>query len=470
MLKLFYERIKDQTGFGLTAVLIVASLVITGLGLWSVGTEAKKTIDNKKELASFVDKNNSEDPEAYQEQLNKALVKAAYNGGKIPITVVAGVHDTYLVNTALDAAGAFDTENKKNEKLDPLLLSDDEANRLMQLTEDELDRIVEEMDLTDLLTGDEIDISFSDDEIDRLLEETGNLDYGIKKVVERKVELNSDSGTTPQEKKTIVDETIKNIQKAEDNNNKVDLNSWVQTILKGTEKLADQKLIDLRKALIRSQLSYDYNIGIIEKYEEYQAKGQGISDPSELAEAKRRLEDINNETKIIEAQIKELEGAKQISPESTVAETTPETNTQPTETTPETNPDTALPSELNLKGNIICSLWGCSIPLTLNINFETQEVTGTFSYSGPFTYSGPDPLGKFVQITFSGTINGTVNGWINNSKQIRATYTWDETDVGWGPDDPYSFTGDFLGSLDENNKASGQVITDPAFDWTASPY
>ncbi|MCL5069975.1 MAG: hypothetical protein M1308_03645 [Actinobacteria bacterium] len=83
-------------------VLIVASLVITGLSLWSIGTEAKKTIDKKEPLYKYAMENNTEDAEEYQEQINKAMVIAAVDGGKVAVGTVAGVHDTYLVTTALD--------------------------------------------------------------------------------------------------------------------------------------------------------------------------------------------------------------------------------------------------------------------------------------------------------------------------------------------------------------------------------
>jgi hypothetical protein len=503
MVKLISKRLKDQTALAFVPVLIVAGLIITGLGLWSVGTEAKKTIDKKEPLYKYAMEENTKDAEAYQEQINKAMVLAAVEGGKVAIGTVAGVHDTYLTTTALDAAGAFDTEKRKTaklDKLDPPPASEDEINRLMQLTEDELDRIVEEvgaMDMIDPATGKEIDFNYSDEEINRLLEETGKLDYGIEKMVKKKVDLNSGLETTPQEKKDIVDETIKNIKKADDSNNKVDLNSWVQTILKGAEKLADQKLIDLRKELARNQLSSDYNTGIVEKYEEYQAKGQGISDTSELAEAKKRLADLYDETKIIETQIKELEDAQQITKDSTIsseseeakgltgadkgeADTKPtETTaaaTQPTETAPETTPGTELPSELNLKGTISSSE-GFYANLTLYINFETQNISGKISYKGlrewetfEMDENGNKIPGTEKTIMRQTTIKGTINGKIDiNSKTINGTVS--ESVSAYAEEQKKdlneSFSYTISGSLNESNNASGS--TSDGYVWSASP-
>jgi hypothetical protein len=487
MLKLFYERLKDQAGLVFVPVLIVASLVITGLGLWSVGTEAQKTIDNKKELAKFAEEKNTEDAEAYQEQINKALVKTAVEGGKVAVGTVAGVHDTYLANTALAAAGAFDTEKRKTVKLDklkPLLQTQEELDRLMQLTEDEIDRLMEkvmedELDRIDEEAGEDPDTGekYSEEEIEWMLQWTESLDYGIEKMVEKKVELNSDPETTPQEKKAIVDETIKNIQKAEKSNTKVDLNSWVQTILKGSDKLADQKLVDLRYKLKKIELSYDYNFSIIEQYEEIQAKGQGISDTTALAEAKRRVADLYDETRIIEAKIKELEDAKKV-PESTPdtvtkpTETIPETNTQPTETTP----DTVLPAELNLKGTMNVKA-GFAYQLTLNINFETQVVSGTLAYSGPITWEHvfitDRETGNIIKeafdITLPTTANGTINGKIDiNSKIIEAPYSILLSTTWEGKSITSEGSSTMSGSLDANNNASG--TTSSGASWSASPY
>jgi hypothetical protein len=458
MFKLFYKRLKDQTGLAVTTVLIITGLISLGASLWSLGTASEEYKREQIDVTQYGDiKNNPEinPSEAYEQNKRataKILLKAGETGaGAYDDTGLLGlvVNNTDILKLEEEDAASEKRKTVKLDKLEPPPASQEELNRLMQLTEDELDRILEElgaMDMTDPNTGKEIDFGYSDEEINRLLEETGNLDSGIKKMVEKKVELNADSETTPEEKKTIVDETVKNIQKAEDNSTKVDLNSWVKTILKGTDKLADQKLVDLRYKLKRNELSYDYNFSIIQKYEEYQAKGQGITDTAELAEAKRRVADLYDETRIIEAQIKELEAAKAVASESEEAKglteaDKEETKTQPAEAEQEVAPD-SQEKIVTLSGRVRD---GLNTKLTMIINFNTGEITGNVKGEG----------------ALSGNITGKIS-LPDNKISMTATGTWSNEELKFS----YGLTGVYY---PETNSASGRTSGEGGgVDWAAS--
>jgi hypothetical protein len=465
MFKLFYKRLKDQTGLAVTTVLIITGLISLGASLWSLGTASEEYKREQIDVTQYGDiKNNPEinPSEAYEQNKRataKILLKAGETGaGAYDDTGLLGlvVNNTDILKLEEEDAASEKRKTVKLDKLEPPPASQEELNRLMQLTEDELDRILEElgaMDMTDPNTGKEIDFGYSDEEINRLLEETGNLDSGIKKMVEKKVELNADSETTPEEKKTIVDETVKNIQKAEDNSTKVDLNSWVKTILKGTDKLADQKLVDLRYKLKRNELSYDYNFSIIQKYEEYQAKGQGITDTAELAEAKRRVADLYDETRIIEAQIKELEDAKQIAQDSEVASESEEAkgltdaNKEETKTQPDESEQEVTPDEQEKIVTLCGTVWSTfDEKITMIINFSTGEITGN--------------------VIGNNDEKASVNGKItlpDNKISVIVTGTWQSSDG------EVQFSYDLIGTYyPETNSASGSNAANTG-KWSVSP-
>jgi hypothetical protein len=151
---------------------------------------------------------------------------------------------------------------------------------------------------------------------------------------------------------------------------------------------------------------------------------------------------------------------------------------------PDIVPGTELPAELNLKGMInYVFLWPnyYSVPLNLNINFETQV------FSGTYTYSGPGPSGESFsssKVTINGTVSGKVSvGGNDGSFFLYGDYsekvTWDQNLNGGGIY-TYTFTDDkvFQGHLKKDGSASGE-FTDVLYDysddeviyhtWSASP-
>jgi hypothetical protein len=268
MLTFFYKKLKSQRGdFGLTiTVLGVITLIGLGASLYNLGTSAEEKIAKKIPLADYADENNQEDVNKYEEERKKDVVETAIEGGETAL----GIYDDTGLLTVADKAGLFDIDKNKGN-----VNNEEEKPK-------------------------------------------ENLDDGIEKMIRRKVELNSNSKTKPQEIETITDEIATNIKKEEaqfdniDNSIKIiDTDALVKNTLEGIGKLNDKKIIDLKKELKKRTSLYDLDSKIIEKYKYYQSKGMIPKSSTELADADRRLEKVDEEIKEIEAKIKGLELAKE---------------------------------------------------------------------------------------------------------------------------------------------------------------
>ena len=184
--------------------------------------------------------------------------------------------------------------------------------------------------------------------------------------------------------------------------------------------MADEKIIDLRKVLKRNQLSYDYNNKILEKYKEINS----VSDPTELAEAQRRLENTSNNIKELQAQLKEPEDAKQMSQEGIDASESQssETTNEDSGTTEETIGSTATSSTSTTTGTTTSSTTGST---------TTTTVSGTSVLPSNVTLKGSFEEGMGTIILNIDLKTGKVTGKVSASNYLEGIKTsWNGNLIG----------------------------------------
>jgi len=286
-------------------------------------------------------------------------------------------------------------------------------------------------------------------------------------------------------------ELVKNIFSRNEgtSNSEENVVSDIKENLQQKKLLAEKEVSEKRKYLKLAQQAkgeYEQRVAVIDKLGAESVWTQNLVD---YKNDRRIIEDLNRkiseaeqflnnyETKIASETsitVKPNESATENTAGATQPGETTTTVTQPAETSPETAPNTALPAELNLKGNISSSL---GEGITLNINFETQIVSGTISYSGPMTWAvydidenGNKIPGTEKNIVLQTTATGTINGKIDiNNKLIDASLSesysayWEEKNKNL----TMSGTTRMSGSLYENNDASG--TTTEGIAWSAKP-
>lgn len=364
MLNMFYRRLKDQRGGIFLTTLIITGLIALGTSLYSLGEKAEKTMRERVDVTKYadIDISVSGDPNQDHENNTAGFVSVAIEGGK----TAAGLYDDTAVLILLDKSGILDIENKDNAS--------------------DVEDIIESLKSSNLPTD--------------------PLSVGIAEMVKKKVELNSNFETTPEEIDSRIIEIIQDMKENEiqfdsgrdtsgDINSIIDLDFLVRDTLEINGNLADEEAVDLKKELERNYLSHKYNKEILEKYKALEDMGFIITDTTDIAEAERRLADINNKIEELSSKIQEQE-QRMLTEEEKIEETAGE--------------EAVLEEEISEEEETIITLNGTVGPgpyitgfnakIIIIINLDTGIVSGNIKGTG---------FGEFEGITYSDPIYGNMN-------------------------------------------------------------
>ena len=270
MLNYFYKMFKNERGGVVLGILAVTGIIALGIGLFSFGN---KTVDYKKskvDVTKYDDINASGDPGKVQEKNSDAFVAICVEGGK----VVATTGDDTAILTIPQKLGLFDVkkDKSKNTEEENKIKTNLEKNNLPS---DPLTVGISKVIKNNIKNNSALDTS--SEEIDNMLIE-------IMKEIEEKEELidSMDNGSG--------DDAYDDM---EDISNLVDMVSSIEQILESNEKLADQKVIDLKSNLNLAESHKKYVEGLIEAYEDAEKKGGILSSTQGLSALKTDLEYTN---------------------------------------------------------------------------------------------------------------------------------------------------------------------------------
>jgi hypothetical protein len=268
-------------------------------------------------------------------------------------------------------------------------------------------------------------------------------------------------------------ELVKDIfsKKAGTSNSEENVVNDIKENLRQKKLLAEKEIVEKRRYLKLCQQykeEYEDRVAVIDRLGADSVWAQNLmdykNDKKIIDEFNRKIADAEEFIKNYETEIAS-ETSVTVESNESVSENTADA-TQPTTTTP----DTALPPELTLIGNVTGTMYGDIYPLTLKINFVTQVVSGTFSFSGPTTIviGMIDENGNTIEkkVIAEQVLNGTISGKIDLSNYIiKGDCSESSTSYYEGKTYSNSNTVTVLGSLDENNQASGTF--DNGYIWEA---
>lgn len=242
--------------------------------MYSFGNKAMKTKQEQVDITKYGDDSAPLDTDESLKKNKTALLNIIIEGGK----VVGGVYDDtglLLIPQKLGIFDAKDEDKNKNTQEDNKIKADLENSGLS----------------------------------------SDPLSVGISKIIKAKIENNSTPGTSPEEIDDMLIKIMQDIEEEEelfdstedDSDNAVeevdaiiDLISHIGEILETNNKLADQKIIDLRSSLGRAESEKKYLEGIIKEYEDAEKEGrfqtQGITAIKvRLEEAEQKIKDFKTE-------------------------------------------------------------------------------------------------------------------------------------------------------------------------------
>lgn len=325
--------------------------------MFSFGNKALKAKQKEVDVTKYADINTKGDPGKDLEKNKAALLKTIIEGGK----VVAGVYDDTGLGTVVDKLGVFDVKKDKGKNTE-------EENKIKINLENS---------------------GLSSDP----------LSVGISKIIKKKIENNSTTGTSPEEIDDMLIKIMEDIEEEEelidsmgdgsddvleDTGNIIDMVSHIEQILKSNKKLADQKIIDLRSSLNKAESEKKYLEGIVKAHEDAEKQGAFLGDTQGISNIKTRLEgaeqtisDLKDELQQHEDELKEV-----IDEENTEDQGTEDILTD--EETQDTSTDGEESEEITgeVVENVI-TLTGTMNPpdevaqkMSMIINLETGSVTG----------------------------------------------------------------------------------------------
>ena len=146
---------------------------------------------------------------------------------------------------------------------------------------------------------------------------------GIAKVTENKVKRNSNSGATQEdideavidalEKLSELDELLDSNPGDEDKigEPEFDIVSHINKILDASGKLANKKVIEIRKELDKTNSEKKYVEMKIKAYKDYEDKGYIVTDASEWSNFNSRLDELNNKISELTAEVQQYEDKPQ---------------------------------------------------------------------------------------------------------------------------------------------------------------
>ncbi len=267
ILKFFKKRFKSERGVGTAAVILALfalSLLILTVNGADAGDKGEKIIEGKKDLGQYAELVGPESVKLDEETLtvrdetNKKILNHSIELVKIPLTVV----DDTQVLTIAEELGVFKVKKKNTEEEDKKTETNLKNNGLP----------------------------------------SDNLNVDIAKTIKAKIKNNSAIGTSPEEIEAMMIKIMEDIEEEDklfdgmEDDAMIDMVSHIEKILENNNKLADQKLIDLKTKLNRAESHKKYLEGIIKAFEEAEKKGgfqtQGIS--SVKADLEETNQTINN--------------------------------------------------------------------------------------------------------------------------------------------------------------------------------
>jgi len=217
----------------------------------------------------------------------------------------------------------------------------------------------------------------------------------IAKTIKAKIKNNSTIGTSPEETEAMMIKIMEDIEEEDklfdgmEDDAMIDMVSHIEKILENNNKLADQKLIDLKTKLNRAESHKKYLEGIIKAFEEAEKKGsfqtQGISS------VKADLEETNQTINNLETELQQYDnGQGEVSEDTLTDEETQDalTNEEVTE------------EVITLNGTV--SDGGDAFTMSMTINLGTGAVSGIIYiriYMADFDYQFEE------DVPFSGSMD-----------------------------------------------------------------
>jgi len=264
--KSFFKRLKSQNGSVVLTTLAILGIAALGASLFSFGEKAMEEKKDRVDMAKYGDAKASGNPGKDQEKNSAGFVELAVEEGKVGV----GAYDDTGLLIILDKSGVLNVEKKEdNIPSDPLMV-------------------------------------------------------GIAKVVENKVKRNSDSDAAQEDIDEVVIDTMKELKELEEllddealsNEDKIkepefDIVSHINKILNASGKLADQKVIEIRKELDKTNSEKKYIEMEIKAYKDYENKGYLVTDTSEWANFEDRLDELNNKISELTTEIQQYEDKSQ---------------------------------------------------------------------------------------------------------------------------------------------------------------
>jgi len=341
ILKFFKKRFKSEKGVT-GGTILVGLIVLSLISLWYTGdTEGDKgmeIIKDRKDPGQYADLIGSDTVELDEETLtvrdetNKKIINHAIDLVKTPLTVG---DDTQILSIS-EKMGIFEVKKKNNEK-DKKIKTNLEKNGLP----------------------------------------SDKLNVGISKIIEAKIENNSTIGTSPEEIEAIMINIMEDIEEEDklfdgmEDGAMIDMVSHIEKILENNNKLADQKLIDLKTKLNRAESRKKRLEGIIKAFEETEKEGafqtQGISS------VKADLEETNQTINNLETELQQYDdGQGEVSEDTLTDEETQDALTD--EEVTEEITEEAIEEVITLNGTV--GYGETAFTMSMTINLGTGVVSG----------------------------------------------------------------------------------------------
>ncbi|MCG2788556.1 MAG: hypothetical protein L6405_01210 [Actinomycetia bacterium] len=185
------------------------------------------------------------------------------------------------------------------------------------------------------------------------------LNVGISKIVKAKMENNSTPGTSSEEIDAMMIETMEDIDEEEklfDSTENdlddaveevdaiIDMVSHIEEILKTNNKLADQKIIDIKTSINKAESEKNYLEEIVKAHEDAEKEGGILSDTQGITAIKARLEDAEKTINDLKTKLQQY-----VDEQEEVSEEIIEDTSTDEEVSEETSEDTKEAPTINLK-------------------------------------------------------------------------------------------------------------------------
>jgi len=266
--------LRNEKGGIVLGVLAITGIISLGVAMFAFGGKTAEYKKKKVDIGLYGDDKAPLNSDEELKKDKKALLGLIVDGGK----VVVGVGDDTALLIIPQELGVFDVK-KKNTEEDNKIKNNLKSNGLA----------------SDPLTVD------------------------ISKIIKAKIENNSTPGTSSEKIDAMMIKIMEDIEEEEklfdnmerDSNDDVkeidaiiDMVSHIEEILKTNNKLADQKIIDIKNSLNRAESEKKYLEGIVKAYEDAEKEGGILGNTQGIIAIKARLEEAE---KIISGLKEELQ-------------------------------------------------------------------------------------------------------------------------------------------------------------------